>query len=120
MVKEYVQALSNLTRAGMDEGEAYIKLHAHLKASGRLKILPQLARELRRHVAEKAGSAPLLEVASEAERSEAEKAAHAAGIAIKAVVNPDLIRGWRLRANGTITDRSAKRSLVELYRNVTA
>ena len=116
----YSQAIDRLIREkGMDEAVVFEKLRAHLAESGRLKILPQLLRELRTLDARRGVEAPFLEIASEEDRAAAESAAKAQGIEAKAQINPDLIRGWRLRANGTLTDHSAKRSLVELYRSIT-
>lgn len=121
MQKEYAQAIDRLVRErGMKEDEIFKKLRAHLAETGRLKLLPQIAEELRTLEARRALSAPELEVATEAERGEAEAAAKAQGITAKATVNPHLIHGWRLRANGRITDRSAKRVLIDIYRKAIA
>lgn len=120
MVKAYAQAIDTLIRArGMRPDDVFGNLRAHLAATGRLKLLPQLARELKVLEERRKAEAPLLEVASEAERAAAEAAARAQGVEAAAQVNPDLVRGWRLRANGAVTDRSAKRSLIELYRAIT-
>jgi F0F1-type ATP synthase delta subunit len=34
-------------------------------------------------------------------------------------VNPSLIKGWRILQKDTLIDRSAKKSLVDLYTNIT-
>lgn len=121
LATSYSQALERiLSKKGVDEVEVYKNLRAHLTATGRLKLLPGILQSLRMSAAQRMTQEPLLEVASEEERKEAETAAKAMGIDTKAKVNPDLVRGWRLRANGTVTDRSAKRALIDLYRRVTA
>jgi F0F1-type ATP synthase delta subunit len=121
MEQAYAQALERLASTKtMGESELYEKLRAHLVATGRLKLLPGLLRELRKGAAQRTAQASVLEVASEGERTEAEAAAKALGVDATAQVNPDLIRGWKLTADGVLTDRSARHSLIDLYRRVTS
>lgn len=42
-----------------------------------------------------------------------------AGTKVGAIINPQLIGGWQHYKDGVLTDTSYKRSLVELYRNIT-
>lgn len=76
--------------------EAFI---AHLRRAGRLKLLPQVLRELQREEARAKKFAPTRETAAE---------------------NPSLISGWRSLENGILTDHSGKRALIDIYKNITA
>jgi hypothetical protein len=69
----------------------------HLKRTGRMKLLPQVLRELRLEEARQKRLAPRKETAKE---------------------NPSLISGWRSIENGLLTDRSAKHALLTIYQNV--
>ena len=66
----------------------------HLKKTGRLKLLPQVLRELK----EKAARAGKL-----ASRTESAKE------------NPSLISGSRTLEGGVLTDRTGKRALLDIY-----
>jgi F0F1-type ATP synthase delta subunit len=116
MEKSYAKAIDSLLASGMKEEDVVKKLLAHLRESGRMKLLPQLLRELETQAKRKQGREPMLEVASESEVKAAEKEA---GTDVKASVNPDLISGWRLTTADTLIDRSGKRALIDLYRKVT-
>lgn len=117
MHKAYAKALDSLLVSGMKEEEVFKKLITHLKESGRMKLLPQLLRELKTEGKRKQAREPMLEVASEGEVKSAEKTV---GMKVKAIVNPPLIRGWRLTTADTLIDRSGKRALIDLYRKVTS
>ena len=92
----------------------------HLKTHGRLKLLPAILRDVRTTHMRRQGLLPSLEAATEKEGIAAKKAAVAEGVETReTVINPSLIRGWRARTGGILIDRSAKRSLIELYRNIT-
>ena len=120
MVRAYAKAIDLLIRErGMKEDEVFTKLTEHLKATGRLKLLPQLLSELRRIEKRNEAHAPVLEAASEKEVKEAEAAAKKEGVSAKAVVNPDLVTGWRLVGADILIDRSGKRALLDLYRAIT-
>ncbi len=71
---------------------------AHLRETGREKLLPRILRELKRIDARAQSFGELLEVASAAEKASAEKEAHALGITAHAQVNHGLISGWRARS----------------------
>jgi hypothetical protein len=77
----------------------YKTLAAHLERTGRMKLLPQILRELKQQEAREAKLAPKKETAKE---------------------NPSLIAGWRQYENGMLTDNTAKRALIEIYQKVTA
>jgi hypothetical protein len=76
---------------------AYKELVAHLEKTGRMKLLPRIARELKVRVAREAALAPRKETAKQ---------------------NPSLISGWRSIENGVLTDRTGKRALLDIYKNV--
>lgn len=102
------------------DGTAYDRLVAHLKERGRLKLLPQIARELTTLMARSKATAATLTVASEEERTTAIEQARAEGFeAEEVVIDTTLIRGWRATQKGTLIDRSGKRALTDLYRNIT-
>ncbi|MEA2701503.1 MAG: hypothetical protein QOE22_212 [Candidatus Parcubacteria bacterium] len=119
MEKAYAKAIDSLLASGMKEEEVFRKLLAQLKESGRMKLLPQLLRELETQAKRKSARGPMLEVALPSEAKGAEAAAQKEGVSAKAVMNPDLIRGWRLTTADTLIDRSGKRALIDLYRKVT-
>ncbi|MFZ1075242.1 MAG: F0F1 ATP synthase subunit delta [Minisyncoccia bacterium] len=100
---------------------AVTKLIVHLKSMGRMKMLPQIARELRKIAARREALQPVVEVAREKEAAAALRAAAESGISARhARVNPDLIHGWRAQKDGVLVDRSAKRALIHMYQNITA
>lgn len=121
MEKAYAQAIQTIQRKGTSESEIVSTLVAHLKSTGRTKLLPRILRQLRILQSRSRLQASLVEVATEAEAKEALALARAQGIeATTAVVNPALIRGWRARKDGVLVDHSAKRSLIDLYRRITS
>lgn len=98
---------------------AVTKLILHLKSAGRMKMLPQIARELRKIAARRHAIRPYVEVAHLKEAPAALREAGAAGIlATHASVNHSLIHGWRARGQGRLIDHSAKRALLHIYQNV--
>lgn len=100
---------------------AVTKLIMHLKSAGRVKMLPEIARELRKVAARRHALRPLVEVAHRSEEEAALRAASSEGIVARhANVNPSLIRGWRARQGGRLIDRSAKRALIHIYQKVTS
>lgn len=119
MEKAYAKALAEVVKGGVKEEDAFKQLMTHLKESGRLKILPQLLRELRTQSERQNSREPMLEVASEAEAKTAEAEIKKEGVTAKAIVNPTLIRGWRLTTADRLIDRSGKSALIDLYRKVT-
>jgi hypothetical protein len=122
MEKEYAQALhSLLTREGANEKHVLDQLFAHLKAAGRMKLLPGIARELQKVQQRARSEGTLVEVAHKDEAHAALAEAAKLGIESKhADVNSSLISGWRARKAGTLVDRSGKRALIDLYRRITA
>lgn len=122
MEKTYAQALhSLLAKEGAKEKEIFDQFIAHLKAKGRMKLLPGIKRELEKAAMQNRSSEAQVEVAHAGESAGALAEAAKLGItAAHAHVNPSLIRGWRARQGSTLIDRSGKRALVDLYRRITA
>jgi F0F1-type ATP synthase delta subunit len=98
---------------------AITKLILHLKSIGRMKMLPQIVRELKKVAARRHALRPHVEVAHQKEEAAALMAAAEAGIIARhASVNTSLIYGWRAREGGRLIDRSAKRALLHIYQQV--
>ncbi len=115
----YAHAISRLIASGTDEGKLGDTLVAHLKASGRMKLLPGILAELTATKARNASVAPSVEVAHEKDAAAALLEAKAEGVhAEKAQVNSSLLSGWRAKSKGTLIDRSGKRALIDLYRKI--
>ncbi len=122
MIDEYTRLLESVAEhddaAAADA--AVTKLIQHLVSTGRVKILPQIVRELRKVAARRKAFETVVEAASEHEAAAALRAAADEGLhARRARVNHGLIAGWRARGNGKLVDRSAKRALVDIYQRVT-
>ena len=77
----------------------YEKFIAHLRHTGRLKLLPRVLRELR-----------IEEARAKKFRAKKETAKD----------NPSLISGWRTLENGVLTDHTGKGALIEIYKNIIA
>jgi len=99
---------------------AVTKLILHLKSAGRMKMLPQIARELRKVATRRHSRRPVVEVAHQKEAAQALRSAATLGIVTReANINPDLIHGWRARSGDMLIDASAKRALLHIYQKVT-
>lgn len=71
---------------------------AHLKRTGRLKLLRQVLCELKETQARARLTAPRRETAEE---------------------HPSLVSGWRSIEDGILTDHTGKRALMEIYQQIT-
>lgn len=103
------------------EGQTNVveSLVAHLKRHGRLKLLPRILTKLKAHASRSQLDTPVLEVAREQDTASALKAAQSEGLTVAdTIVNPTLIRGWRVRSRSALVDRSGKRGLIDLYQNI--
>lgn len=122
MEKAYAQALYDLSQKPHADKKAVVEgLLSVLRADNRVKLLPAILREFKRLEAQGSRYAPHVEVAHADEKTAALAAAAKEGIEVShATVNPALIRGWRARTGSTLVDRSGKRMLIDLYRNITA
>lgn len=122
MEKVYAQALQSLlSKEGANETQILDQLFAHLKATGRMKLLPGIKRELQKAQDRTHMQEAQIEVAHKDESDVAIAEAGKLGIhATRTHVNPSLIRGWRARQGSQLIDHSGKRALVDLYRRITA
>lgn len=121
MEKEYAQAIATMSRkTGQDQAVLADGLIAHLRKTGRSKMLPGILRELVRAKERDTKLASVLEIATEADAAVAQAFLAKEGVEVQTVhVNPSLIRGWRARANGLLWDHSAKRALTDIYKKIT-
>jgi F0F1-type ATP synthase delta subunit len=121
-IQLYAEALWNASQQeGADAKKIIVHLSKSLDAQGRIKLLPGILRSFQRIAERNTKLGGIVEVAHAGESAKALKEAAAYGIhAEHAHVNPSLIKGWRATGNGKIIDTSAKRSLIELYRSITA
>ncbi len=119
MIDTYTRLLEAVAEQGDDTARdsAVKKLILHLKSAGRVKMLPEILRELKKIAARKEALTPYLEVAHQKEAEHALREAATAGVeASRAHVNHSLVHGWRVRGNGRLIDRSGKRMLVDIYK----
>ena len=122
MMDQYTRLLETAALANDERvaDQAVHKLIAHLKSTGRMKMLPSVMGELKRLALRRKLLSPKLEVASEKERSAALKEAKEAGIEVRdAVVNPSLVSGWRGFSGGRLVDKTGKRALIDIYQKAT-
>ena len=122
MIDTYTRLLEAAAETGSKEvaDAAVTKLMVHLQSSGRVNMLPQILRELRKIATYRHALRPRVEVASLQEAPAALQAAAQFGIhASEATVNPSLIRGWRAQEEGRLIDHSAKHALAHIYQKVT-
>ena len=122
MTDAYTRVLQNVLELGDPRIADGVVTHliSHLRRTGRMKLLPKIARQLRTIDARRLTLFGYLEVANEKESASALAAAQAANIATKRVrVNPDLIQGWRARSGDRLVDHSAKSALLNIYQKVT-
>ena len=121
MIDDYTRLLEAVaeTEDKAASDAAVTKLILHLKSAGRMKMLPEIARELKKIAARRHALRPLVEVAHKKEEAAGLRAAAEFGIIARhAHVNPDLIHGWRARSGGTLIDHSAKRALLHIYQQI--
>lgn len=121
MEKQYAQAIYRLMSAGTLDADALSRLLTeHLERTGRLKLLPRIARELARIEAQASRTRDRIEIASDADRADALDTARSLGIVAEPTIVPELASGWRAYGKGSLIDRSGKRALLDLYRSIIA
>lgn len=118
--RQYAQALAHLLeQADTNEEEVVENLIKHLRSRGRLKLLGGIVRELKKARMQERKKEPCVEIAREESRKAAQAAVEELGVSTYAVtLNPTLVRGWRVRAQGHLVDQTTKRALIELYRTI--
>lgn len=115
----YAAALERLLAKGEKEEVVMKNLMAHLKARGRVKLLPAILRALKVTKIRSAVTGATVEVARKEDASKALSEAAQHGInAETAVVNESLLSGWRGRSKGVLVDQSGKRALTDIYQRV--
>lgn len=127
MEKAYAQALWKMVEGGMDHRKAVTALRGILEASGRIRLLPRIAKAFERIAEREAKRTDIvLSVAHEkderkakAEAKEALAALKSAGDVLKTRVDPTLVGGWRLEGNGILVDATYKKQLLDLYNAAT-
>lgn len=123
MIDDYTRLLETTAELGdKSVSEAAVtKLIVHLKSTGRMKMLPKIAGELRKVAARRYSLRARVEVAHRSEEAAALRAAAARGIDVShASVNTSLISGWRARERGRLIDCTAKQALLNIYQKVTS
>ncbi|MDB5245015.1 MAG: hypothetical protein JWN90_120 [Parcubacteria group bacterium] len=120
MEKTYAKVMWKLShQEGADLNALVARLIEQLQSRGRMKLLPRILAELKKLEAGSGDATSFIEVATEKEKAAATAFAHDLGIKTDVVVNSSLISGWRVLGNGTLTDRSGKRALIDIYRSIT-
>ncbi len=88
-----------------------------LSSRGRMKLLQSIVRELKKIYMQERKKEPCVEIAREEDREKVCAGVHELGISSYSVtVNPTLVRGWRVHAQGRLIDNTTKQALIELYR----
>ncbi|MBY0110517.1 hypothetical protein K2Y00_00700 [Patescibacteria group bacterium] len=119
MEKVYASALERLLSQGVKEDALMKNLMTHLKARGRVKLLPAILRSLKVAQIRNTVTGATVEVARKEDAAKALSAAATHGItADKAIVNESLLSGWRGRSKGVLVDQSGKRALTDIYQRV--
>lgn len=106
------QALAGKTKA--EQGKITTRFLKRIQERRHQKALPRIARLLARGT-----SATTKEFLIVGKRKDVAKARKEAGTKIGATIDTNLIGGWQHYKEGTLTDTSYKRSLIDLYRNIT-
>jgi F0F1-type ATP synthase delta subunit len=127
METAYAQALWNLIERGMTPKKAVEGLLGSLKRTGRLALMPRVARAFARIAARNgARDAVVLSIARETDERSAKRAVKAVldelGVAaneLEVKIDDSLIGGWRLEGRERLMDASWKKHLVSLYNRAT-
>lgn len=103
--------------ADVNEDVLVENLIKNLRSRGREKLLPSIVRELKKIRMQERKKEPCVEIAREEDREKVRAGVDELGVSTYSVtVNPTLVRGWRVRAQGRLIDNTTKKALIELYR----
>ncbi len=103
--------------ADVGEEKLVENLIKDLRSRGRMKLLPSIVRELKKIRMQERKNEPCVEIAREEDREKVCAGVNELGVSTYSVmVNPTLVRGWRVRAQGRLIDNTTKQALIELYR----
>lgn len=100
-------------KAPAEQKKVLTQFLKRIKTMRHEKLLPTILLQLKKDTKEEK---ELLIVGRKKDVTRARKEANTK---VGAVINKDLIGGWQHYKDGVLTDYSYKRSLVELYRNIT-
>lgn len=106
------EALKGKTAA--EQGKVVTAFVARVKARRHEKLLPGILSVLARGTSKRSEESLVV-----ARQKDVVRARKEAGTKVGAIINPNLIGGWQHQKDGVLTDTSYKRSLIELYRNIT-
>ena len=122
----YAQALSAVVSEGtLSEKQAWEGFTALLKRKGHLSLLPLIGKELERLGVRHKKQGALVTLGKEEDSKtyakEIQKVLKEVGSKERSevVIDERLIGGFRVEANNKLTDRSHRKSLLELYRRLT-
>jgi F0F1-type ATP synthase delta subunit len=122
-MNNYVRLLEAVAKTGDTSlaDTTITKFIVHLKATGRIRMLPRILQAMRDSVARHKTLAPRVEVADKKDSAHALQNAERFGITAQEVsINQSLISGWRAQGQGKVIDHSAKRALISMYQKIIA
>lgn len=106
------QALEGKTKA--EQGKITTQFLQRIKEKRHQKALPRIVRLLKRGT-----TINTKEFLIVGKRKDVAKARKEARTKVGAIVDSNLVGGWQHYKEGILTDTSYKRSLIDLYRNIT-
>jgi len=112
----YATALTEALKdkTAVEQGKVTTQFLRVIKNKKHTGLLPGIIAHLQRGGAEKTAETLIV-----GRKKDVVTARKEAGTKVGAIINPQLIGGWQHYKDGVLTDTSYKRSLVELYRNIT-
>ncbi len=122
MEQAYATALWKIVEGGVTPHKAVSMLRDALQVSGRIALMPRIARAFQR-IAEREAKREdiVLTVAREDHEADAKRAAKEVlremeiEADLKTQVDDTLIGGWRLEGRGILIDQSYKKQLLDIY-----
>jgi len=106
------EALKDKTTA--QQGKVVTQFISEIKKRKHQGLLPGVIAHLKRGTSKKGEETLIV-----GRKKDVVHARKEAGTKVGAIINPNLIGGWQHYKDGMLTDTSYKRSLIELYRNIT-
>jgi len=106
------EALKDKTTA--QKGKVVTQFISQINKRKHQGLLPGIISHLKRGVSAKGDETLIV-----GRKKDVVRARKEAGTKVGAIINPNLIGGWQHYKDGMLTDTSYKRSLIELYRNIT-
>lgn len=123
LINRYTRVILDALQNGSSKQFAE-QLVAYMKARGHSSLLPAVMRRVEREAAQNSSGVVTLARADDAEKFASNIAASlenlqttAAGYRVR--VDPALVGGYSVRANGKLVDRSYRTALVNLYQRIT-